>query len=228
MAASGVSTGATLRDLKSFSAKAGTAPLPSTLDAANTDLDTYFANQQAKSTQDLIAEALEQSKRDFDAFLEEKVQMNWEEQRRKIYEHFGLAKRGVSTDADQAIAGSRGAFGRSRRGRAVDPSRPLNGSAHGGPGLGKSVIGAGSVGAGRAAIFSDSADKANGNGQTSASEDRFVRDKQEKLAAKVKELNMARLQDSSYAVMENFRAVEVQTGFDVSFCNYGNVGAIYL
>ena len=216
MAASGVTTGATLRDLKSFSSKAGLSPLPTTTEATDPDLDTYFANAQAKSTQALIEDALEQSKRDFDAFLEERVQMNWEEQRRKIYEHFGLARRSASGNADQSTTGRGGAFSRSRRGRAVDPSRPLNGSSFGATGLSKSVIGTGSTGPGRAIVFSDASDKVNGNGQLPRSDDRFVRDKEEKLATKVKELNMARLGQSHYPVIQNFRDVEVQLGYDVS------------
>ena len=190
--------------------------LPLSTEATDPDLDTYFANAQAKSTQDLIADALEQSKRDFDAFLEEKVQMNWEEQRRKIYEHFGLARRGATGDADQSTSGGKGAFGRSRRGRAVDPSRPLNGSSFGASGFAKSVIGTGSMGPGRAIIFSDISDKVNVNGPSSASDDRFVRDKEEKLGAKIRELNMARLEDVPYPVIRSFRDVEIQTGFDVS------------
>ena len=211
-----MTTGATLRDLKSFNSKAGLSPLPTATEATDPDLDTYFANAQAKSTQDLIEDALEQSKRDFDAFLEERVQMNWEEQRRKIYEHFGLARRGAPGNADQSTSGRGGAFGRSRRGRAVDPSRPLNGSSFGATGLSKSVIGTGSTGPGRAIIFSDASDKVNGNGQLPGSDERFVRDKEEKLAAKVKELNMARLEQSPYPVIKSFRDVEVQLEYDVS------------
>ena len=197
------------------------SPLPSNTEATDPDLDTYFANAQAKSTQDLIADALEQSKRDFDAFLEERVQMNWEEQRRKIYEHFGLARRGAGGEADQLATSNRGAFGRSRRGRAVDPSRPLNGSTFGTSGFAKSVIGTGSTGPGRAIIFSDTSDKVNGNDPSSGLDDRFLRDKEERLGAKVKELNMARLEAAPYPVIRSFRDVEIQTGFDVSWTVLG-------
>nr|7TBI_G1 Chain G1, Nic96 R2 [Saccharomyces cerevisiae]7TBI_G2 Chain G2, Nic96 R2 [Saccharomyces cerevisiae]7TBJ_G1 Chain G1, NUP93 R2 [Homo sapiens]7TBJ_G2 Chain G2, NUP93 R2 [Homo sapiens]7TBK_G1 Chain G1, NUP93 R2 [Homo sapiens]7TBK_G2 Chain G2, NUP93 R2 [Homo sapiens]7TBL_G1 Chain G1, NUP93 R2 [Homo sapiens]7TBL_G2 Chain G2, NUP93 R2 [Homo sapiens]7TBM_G1 Chain G1, NUP93 R2 [Homo sapiens]7TBM_G2 Chain G2, NUP93 R2 [Homo sapiens] len=53
------------------------------------DVDTYLSNLQTKTTLSMIADGLERSARDFDAFLEENVTLEWEAQRKRIYQHFG-------------------------------------------------------------------------------------------------------------------------------------------
>nr|7MVU_B Chain B, Nucleoporin NIC96 [Thermochaetoides thermophila DSM 1495]7MVV_B Chain B, Nucleoporin NIC96 [Thermochaetoides thermophila DSM 1495]7MVY_B Chain B, Nucleoporin NIC96 [Thermochaetoides thermophila DSM 1495]7MVZ_B Chain B, Nucleoporin NIC96 [Thermochaetoides thermophila DSM 1495]7TBI_J1 Chain J1, Nic96 R2 [Saccharomyces cerevisiae]7TBI_J2 Chain J2, Nic96 R2 [Saccharomyces cerevisiae]7TBJ_J1 Chain J1, NUP93 R2 [Homo sapiens]7TBJ_J2 Chain J2, NUP93 R2 [Homo sapiens]7TBJ_J3 Chain J3, N len=54
------------------------------------DVDTYLSNLQTKTTLSMIADGLERSARDFDAFLEENVTLEWEAQRKRIYQHFGI------------------------------------------------------------------------------------------------------------------------------------------
>jgi len=41
----------------------------------------------------MVAESLSRVHRDFDAFLEEKVSLNWDGQRQKIFRHFGLVQK---------------------------------------------------------------------------------------------------------------------------------------
>jgi len=186
----------------------------------DTDIDGYIANLQSQSTLALIREGLEQSKRDFDTFLEENVQMEWDAQRKRIYEHFGLAKQSenlaTSTSAAQSQA-ARGAFGRStRRGRGLGAATAsVAGISFGASGM-RSVIGSPATGfQGQMSTLQDSPDKA-GAGLQSAPQNRFDRDKQEKYAAKVKELNAARLQEAIYPVLQQFAEVEFQSGIDVS------------
>lgn len=171
---------------------------------------------------DLIAEGLEQSKRDFDTFLEENVQMEWDAQRRRIYEHFGLAKQGE--DAGASVSGppgasTRGAFGRSsRRSRAFGASASAAGMSFGASGMTRSVIGApGSKSSLRASVFGDTPDNAaNGNLQQT-NDGRFLREKQENYAEKVRELNGTRLQELVYPVLHSFTEVEAQPGIDVGY-----------
>lgn len=218
LAASGVSTGSTLRDLNQFSAQAGLSTTGPGSNALDTDIDGYIANLQSQSTLALIQEGLEQSKRDFDTFLEENVQMEWDAQRKRIYEHFGLAKQSenlaTSTSAAQSQA-ARGAFGRStRRGRGLGAATAsVAAMSFGASGM-RSVIGSPATGfQGRMSTLQDSPDKA-GAGLQSAPQNRFDRDKQEKYAAKVKELNTARLQEAIYPVLQQFAEVEFQSGID--------------
>ncbi|KAJ9649498.1 nuclear pore complex subunit [Coniosporium tulheliwenetii] len=196
---SGVQTGPALRELNSFSASAGVGP-PSSLQPVDTDLDAYVSNLRTQSTFDLIAEGLEQSKRDFDNFLEENVQIEWDAQRRKIYEHFGLVRKdeplNLSTNgASTSTPAQRGAFGRSSR-----RARPLNASAFGASGMARSVLGA------APGTVTEQGEK--------PSEDRFSREKQEKYSEKVKQLNTMRQDGYVYPVIQNFAEMEAQAGVD--------------
>lgn len=216
-----MSTGSAIRDLNSFAAQAAASSAPPPSAGWDTDIDGYVMGLQKQSTLDLIAESLEQSKRDFDAFLEDNVQMEWDAQRRRIYEHFGLAKPkddlGGTLDED-ASPGARAAFGRStRRGKGLGASAAASTMSFGASSLSKSVIGAPSAkGAPRASLFADVADKSS-DVQQLGSDNRFVRDKQEEYAEKVKQLNESRLQEIVYPVLQQFASVESQAADDVSF-----------
>lgn len=229
LAASGVSTASALRDLNNLNAQAGTAITPPSNLVSDTDPETFVSNLQSQTTLDLIQQGLEQSKRDFDAFLEENVQMNWDAQRMKIYEHFGLAKPAVggSDDDNGASMGAsqreRGAFGRSSR-----RSRPMGASSAGmsfGPnGMARSVLGNSAMrGSTQVASFSDVPDAAQKSGSnnslTGGLDTRMQRDKSEKYAAKIfnreaPALNVERNRDSCYPVLHQFAEVEQAAGID--------------
>ncbi|KAH7138988.1 Nup93/Nic96-domain-containing protein [Dendryphion nanum] len=210
LSASGVKVGSTMRDLNTFSTQNGIGPAGATGNTLDTDVDSYLSNIHSQSTLSLIQEGLEQSKRDFDTFLEEKVQIEWEAQRKRIYEHFGLGRQSEELAASQSTFGgtARGAFGRStRNGRSVGPNgASVNGasfSASQGPVIG-SVM---SPYQKRALNAADPSDKSGMSGQVGP-EDRFVRDKQEKFMEKVKELNVARQSENAYPILKAFTDVE--------------------
>jgi nuclear pore complex protein Nup93 len=220
LAASGVSTASALRDLNNFSQSAAALTAPPA-GAADTDIEAFVSNLHAQSTLDLIQEGLEQSKRDFDSFLEENVQMNWDAQRRRIYEHFGLAKpsENLAESVDDTFAETAGgAFGRSsRRSRALGASLSASGGMSFGPqGLTKSVLGNSSFhGTLRGSALGDTSDKTPAGALQAGAELRFERDKAEKYAVQVKELNSARNQENAYPVIHKFLEVEEQAGIDV-------------
>jgi nuclear pore complex protein Nup93 len=168
----------------------------------------------------LIQEGLEQSKRDFDSFLEENIQIEWDAQRKRIYEHFGLGRQSEEMAASQSAGGfgastARGAFGRStRKGRSMGPkAASTNGASFGASGAAPVLGSVMSPYQKRALNGQDSAEKSAIGGQ-SGPEDRFVRDKQEKFMDKVKELNVTRLQQAPYPVLHAFGEVEQQSGSD--------------
>ncbi|KAE9977533.1 hypothetical protein BLS_001320 [Venturia inaequalis] len=219
LAASGVSVVGALRDLNNFSAQAGAAVPSSNGAHPDTDIEGFVSNLQSRTTLDMIQEGLEQSKRDFDTFLEENVQMNWDAQRRRIYEHFGLVKPsgslGESTHTTFAATDrDRGAFGRSsRRGQALGASTA--GMSFGPGGMSKSVIGTSTMrGSTRGNSFTDLPDKASPGATNSGIEDRYQRDKQEKYAIQVTELNRNRYEEKCYPVLHKFMKVETDTGID--------------
>ena len=219
LAASGIDPGTTRRELDSLAVQ---PPTSAKLHPTNWDPNThkYVEQLQQQSTLRMISEGLERAQRNFDAYLEENVDINWELQRKKIYEHFGLtAKHGESSNDRESSTSVKGSFGKStRRGRTHDVNRPgqstLNRSIFGSSSVQKSVIGTPGVGSRNATNFADVAEK---NAPALAvQDDRFLREKQRRFAEKVQLLNRARLDEISYPVLQEFRSVESQPAGEVS------------
>ncbi|KAF4627428.1 hypothetical protein G7Y89_g10727 [Cudoniella acicularis] len=225
LAASGVDPGAAIRDLNLFNTGAGKieqrAPVQQPVD---TDVEGYLANLQTQTTLSMISDGLARSIRDFDTFLEDNVTMEWDAQRKRIYQHFGIKPRESPVGADRgsftatAPAASAG-FGRSRRSKAaaIAGSRASGAagiSTFGRSSLQKSAIGA-AVPAGAASqqVFADVTQTMEQNGvATSAPADRFQRNKQGQYAEKVQNLNLARLHKRCYPVCHEFARVVETAG----------------
>ena len=227
LAASGINPGTTRRDLDTLAAQqsfGGGLPQQPEFEL---DSHKYINQLQQQSTLKMISEGLERAHRSFDEYLEESVDINWELQRRKIYEHFGLMPKGV--DDAESLAGPRGkgAFGTSsRRSRPAKTNRngetTMNRSIFGQSCVQKSVIGTPGKGSTNASLFADVTEK---NGVASAAlDDRFLREKQRKYADRVQALNQSRLQkdrfqnqrsQTSFPVLAEFRNLENQPGGDL-------------
>lgn len=219
LAASGVDPGTAVRDLGSLGFQTSRLDRSAYGSAqGEVDVETYLSNLQNKTTLSMIADGLERSERDFDAFLEDNVTMEWEAQRRRIYEHFGIKSKQSSAGGPGASPGreSRGGFGKSRR-KGVLSSGPdkstAKDSAFGRSGLGRSVIGTPSRIGQHSSEFSD----VGGNGADSGpngSDDRFLREKQLKLAEKIHQLNDARQQAQAvaYPILNELAEVESKAG----------------
>lgn len=204
--------GSTLRDLNQFSTQAGigtNGSAPTLLDA---DVDSYISNLHSQSTLALIQEGLEQSKRDFDAFLEDNVQVEWDKQRQRIYEHFGLGRQSEDMAASQSAFGgtARGAFGRAtRKGRSMGPK---GASVNGASTFGASAGGPPVIGNGQSVLNGrEGPEKAVLSGQAGP-RDRYERDKQERFMDEVKRLNDARQREVPFSVLHAFAGVEKATG----------------
>lgn len=221
LAASGINPGSTLKDLNSLNAYRSTAENLQRPTDWDPDSSKYVNQLQQQSTLKMIEDGLKRAQRDFDTYLEEHVDINWEEQRRKIYEHFGLAAKGSNSSDDPVnypSLGGSGSFSRSsQRGRRSTATRhgqaTPNRNVFGNSGMHKSVIGTPGVGSGNATLFADVADK-SGTGPGSQ-DDRSLRERQGKFAEKVQRLNEARLQERAYPVLQEFADVEGQPGGDV-------------
>ena len=158
----------------------------------------------------MIADGLARSKRDFDNYLQEHIDMDWEAQRKKVYEHFGLNPK-ASTRFSGRESVERGGFGRSsRREREVngDGSRrtPLNRSIYNQSSLNKSVIGSPSVYGGKLQASGGPMDQ--DEPPAPAKDDRFQREKQAKFAEKVRTVNEERLKEENYPILGEFAGVE--------------------
>ena len=224
LAASGVDPGAAVRDLNAFGTKSGRIDRPHPHEATDTDVEGYLANLQTQTTLSMISEGLARSVRDFDTFLDDNVTMGWDEQRKRIYQHFGIKPRGEIPAGGRASFGasnteSQGGFGRSRRskGAGLAGSRTAGTpgkNTFGRSGLQKSVIGAaGPIGSGYQPLFADVEKRMEADGILAPNpSDRVFREKQSRLAEKVQNLNAARVRKHCYPVLHEFSSAATQAG----------------
>ncbi|KAF3387051.1 Nucleoporin NIC96 [Penicillium rolfsii] len=214
LASSGVSPGRALRDLRSLDPQASMAPVREP-DSFDPDNQRFLRNIQQRGRQVMINESLSRAQRDFDTFLEEKVDMDWEEQRQKIFQHFGLSQKDASSAGDLKST-TRGAFGRSARQSkpAGGPSAASRRSVFGRSGLDKSVIGTPGAGLASRQLFEDPTERSEGLANPSP-DLRFLREKMGHYAEKVQDLNLSRLQGKTYPILHHFLEVEMHAGGDV-------------
>lgn len=184
-------------------------------DSFDPDNQRFLRNIQQRGRQVMIDESLSRAQRDFDTFLEEKVDMDWEEQRHKIFQHFGLSQKDASGAGDLKST-ARSAFGRSARQskQAGGPPGGSRRSVFGRSGLDKSVIGTPGTGLASRKLFEDPAERSEGLA-TSSPDLRFLREKMGHYAEKVQDLNLTRLRGKTYPILHNFSEVEMHAGGDV-------------
>jgi nuclear pore complex protein Nup93 len=225
LAASGISPGQALHDLRILDTQTTVSSPLKHADTFDPDNQKFLRRVQQRGRDAMIAESLARVRRDFDAFLEEKVNLNWEEQRQKIYEHFGL-NYGAAALADTPDPTAKGSFGRataasgsragfgSSRGYASATRRSVFGRS----GLDKSVIGYPGDGAASSQLFTDPVTRSDG-ANIQSPDTRLLREKIGYFAVKVQQLNEARLQEKVYPVLHEFADAEKLAGGDV--CDFG-------
>ncbi|KAH6622865.1 Nup93/Nic96-domain-containing protein [Chaetomium tenue] len=228
LAASGVDPGAAVRDLGAFGLQArerGAAGTGSGFGGGvgELDVEAYLSNLQSKTTLSMIADGLDRSVRDFDTFLEDNVTMEWEAQRKRIYQHFGIKPREDAAGSTQPAARAstpqkdgQGTFGRSRRkaSQAAGGERPTQrASVLGRSAMQRSVIGTPSQIGSHASEFTDVEARKTATGSGAGSmDDRFLREKQSKLAEKIHEFNNARQQSLPIYICRDLAELESKSG----------------
>lgn len=248
LAASGINANQALRDIDDLESSTATARPPPT---ERFDYETpaemkealgYMHTNQFGSKVD---DAYRRAQIDFNKMIQAQLHdMDWTHNRQRIYEHFGLRKPKLgSADNESTTMRESGGFGRlSRHSKLGGASF---GQSFGLPGATRSVIGSTNERSGRISTFGDVADKLTGDGLRPAPEDRVQRIKQAKYADKVKELNVARMQENAYPLLHKFNDIEAEpshedtsmlinaynalieiTGEDASKENMGDPGAV--
>ena len=224
LAASGVDPGAAIRDLNMLNATTGRTERPQPYEAADTDVDGYLNNLDTQTTLSMISDGLARSIRDFDTFLEDNVNMEWDAQRKRIYQHFGIKQRSdvaASGRLGLTAAAESGSFGRSRRSKAAGlagsraSTKPVSsGSTFGRSTLQKSVIGVnGPVGVGFQPVFADVEKRMETIGIPAPDPShRFHREREARLIEKVQNLNNARLQKKCFPVLHEFASTAAEGG----------------
>ena len=206
LSASGVNTSEALRDLEELSGSRAAPPQP--LETAQNGVKEVLAQRYQSDFQKMVDSHIARAHEDFDKMIEERLHgVDWDAHRQRIYEHFGLKKPQSleNGNANNAPAASQNGFGRSsRRGR----TSTANGKSFGlGSRMNRSVIGSVAQRGPRSSHFGDIAERGS-DGIQRAPEDNLLRRKQEKYSDKVKDLNVARLQEKIYAVFTRFAEAE--------------------
>ncbi|KAI9170978.1 Nucleoporin NIC96 [Paramyrothecium foliicola] len=202
LAASGVDPSTAAKDLGMLDVQGGRVDRAAGGYApSEVDVETYLSNIQTKTTLSMIADGLERSVRDFDNFLEDNVEMEWEAQRKRIYQHFGIKPREDPAGSRESQAG----FGRSRRSKAQGgATRAGRSSMFGKSSLHRSVIGTPSRIGTHQPEFADvdrSSENGGANDTWGTVENRPLREKQATLATKVRNLNYSRLTNRPYPIL---------------------------
>ena len=208
LAASGIDLGSAAKDLGSLAVHPSKVDRPE--GPSEIDVETYLENLQTKTTLGMIQDGLERSARDFDGFLEDNMSLEWEAQRKRIYEHFGIKQR------DNGLGDtSQGGFGRSRRTKSQQlggtPARAARSTILGGASLHRSVIGTPARIGSHKAEFSDverPSEPTRQLGGVVSTDDRALREKEAKLSSKVRELNEARVFKRPYPILSELAEVE--------------------
>ncbi|KAI9652044.1 MAG: hypothetical protein M1831_007236 [Alyxoria varia] len=215
LAASGVPQGATRRDLQAFETQPRPtvrAPAP----AFDPDNDAFVAKLDQKTTLEMMEESSRQSAQDFNRFIEDMGYARRTDQIRRAYDYLGIPKPddlGEANDDEAGLGNGQGAFGRTNR--SLGPNGSFQRSSMRATGISKSVLG-GTIGRGsvRQQSFTDVAEQAPSGGIQSALENSFTRGKQDRYAACVRELNIARLRELVCPIVERFTLVEIEGGSD--------------
>lgn len=160
----------------------------------------------------MLRESIDRVYREVDDFIEESLGVDFEEQKVRIMEHFGL----VPPEVGDATGPTTGGFGKTtRRGKdgPSDGSRSLR-SVFGRSAVEKSLIGVPGSAAGTTSFFKGEAVSPLSTGLSRGQSLRDLRDKEKSFIGKVEDLNRARLQEQEYAILQRFSETEGQNAGD--------------
>ncbi|GAB7362008.1 hypothetical protein MBLNU230_g2043t1 [Neophaeotheca triangularis] len=221
LSASGVNTSHALKDLEDLAgqgisgASAAQSRFETADDVYQSSVKDFLAKRYQDQFQASIDRTIQKSKDDFNRMVEDAMPgYDRDAQMQRIYEHFGLKKPREDAGLDQSAAGTgsmreTGGFGRTaKRSRAHGASSI--GRSLGPSNMTRSVIGVPGPKGARMSAFGDVADKVPMDGVKTAPEDRLMRTKQDKYSDRVRELNVARMQEKVCPVLLNFSQVEAQ------------------
>jgi nuclear pore complex protein Nup93 len=212
LAGSGVAPGRSLRDFRTDDDSGPEAP-PAISDHAF-ETETYIRNLQAKGRDAVMRENMERVHREVDAYIEQTLGIDFEDQKQRIMKHFGL----ISDEDDLYGDGQTSTAGPgSTRGPGLTGTSQPTRSVFGRSALSKSIIGtAGSVN-GTSSFFKNSAAPAKGSTLLRGQTVRDLRDKESQFVEQVELLNQARMpprERAPYPIMEKFGEVEATAGGD--------------
>lgn len=209
LAGSGVVPGKAYEDLQALDPEVSIEQSQPPKEAFDIQNGQYFQDLRKKGRKQMMKENMAQVYREVDQFIEDSLGIDFDEQRQRIMEHFGLVTR---EDEEENIAGS---FAKStgRKSQFVEIPKGSTRSVFGRSALDKSLIGTPGMGGSTTSFFGDERSQQMGNlmkGQTA----RDLRDKERLYVEKVEQLNKARLDNENFPILYHFAEVERSGGLD--------------
>jgi len=210
LAGSGVAPGQAYKDFQTLGGDDTAAISRTAAQSFADESSAYLTDLRTKGRDAMMRESMNRVYREVESFVEESLGIDFEEQKLRIMEHFGLMPPEEGTGSDDATGPKPGGFGRSaRRGKdgGPDSSRPAR-SVFGRSAIDKSMIGVPGSSAGTASFFKGEGATPVPSGLSRGQSLRGLRDKEKSFIRKVEALNKARLEESPFALMRNFGEAE--------------------
>lgn len=178
------------------------------------ETEVYTRNLQAKGRDAVIRENMEKVYREVDAYIEQTLGVDFEDQKQRIMKHFGL----ISDDEDLGATGQTSSFGNTTtRGQGLTGTSQPARSVFGRSGLNKSIIGNAGSTNGTSSFFKSSTVPTQSGSLLRGQTARDLRDKERLFVEQVENFNNARLpprNKAPFPIMERFGEVEANAGGD--------------
>lgn len=163
----------------------------------------YLKGMQTKGREAMLRESMDRVYRDVDAFIEESLGIDFDEQKARIMQHFGLA---AQDDVSRDLSESTGSFAQSR---GASKNKASSRSIFGRSGLDKSMIGNPSSLGGSTSFFTGQATLTRNQSA------RDLRDKERRFMEKVQSLNDSRCNEKPFKILRELKEVESSIPGDV-------------
>ncbi|KAF3308580.1 hypothetical protein TWF173_001113 [Orbilia oligospora] len=192
--AAGVNSEQALKELESVDFNFEEAPVRTTVTGqVDIDIDGFLRNRKEQSISKAIEEGIKRTTLEFESYLLNNLNIDWDDQRKKIYEHFGLTK---PSDGAQNTPFGQSSFGASLASRAGGSTYGRSRLTH--ASLGSLVLGTPPKVGNQAWAFEDTVKEHQG----APMEQMFNR--QANYAKTVQKLNDARTGGASPKLIESF------------------------
>ncbi|KAF8473165.1 Nup93/Nic96-domain-containing protein [Kalaharituber pfeilii] len=205
LAAGGVNAEEALRHLEAFDTQAPYEAAPPPVD---TDIESYLNSRKEQNILSSIEDGMQRTSRDFDAFVAKNVTMEWDKQKARIFEHFGLYPKLEGADGEGANVFSASTFGRSIHGAKAGKGSTFGTGSIWARAVGSSVLGK-PVQAAAGGLFAD----VDPSRQLTTS--RPVQIRQQNYAGILRKLNEARVAGSPFPILKQLEDVTSNSGGDV-------------
>ncbi|KAK6383981.1 nuclear pore complex subunit [Exophiala oligosperma] len=213
LAGSGIAPGQAYRDFQALGPDETLSASRNVAPSFAEESSAYLRDVRVKGRDAMLRESMDRVYREVDSFIEESLGVDFEEQKMRIMQHFGLALPDAGGDGTESRGGG---FGRSAKGEktgSAGASKTVR-SVFGRTAIDKSIIGTPGFGAGTTSFFKSDGPVSAAPGLARGQNSRDLREKERSFIEKVQQLNNARLQDQDYPILQKFAEAESENPGD--------------